>query len=116
MHDELEAYLAAASDEVRPVAVRVRALIRDELPQAEEAFKWKRPVYEVDGTGICYLAASKAHLTLGFSRGRELSDPDGALEGAGTQMAHVKLRRLEDVDEGRIRAWLQEAVRLERDG
>ena len=51
-------------------------------------------------------------VNFGFWRGADLSDPDGALEGTGDRMRHVKIRSAEDVDPERFTAWVKEAVAL----
>lgn len=105
-------YVDAIDADLRPIAERVRELIREELPQAEEAIKWRQPTYTLDGQLVCYFTAAKDHVTLGFAQGRRLDDPDGLLEGSGKQMAHLKLRQREGLDEGQIRTWLRQAIRL----
>lgn len=112
MSPEVDRHLAGLDDELRPVAEKVRETIVDELPDAEEGFAWSRPVYKLNGRHVCYVTASKGHVTVGFNHGRSLTDPDGALEGEGKQMAHTKARSLDDLDEERLRGWLREARRL----
>lgn len=109
MSSDVDQYLAGAGDELRPVAQRLRAIITDELPAADEAVLWSRPTYKLNGKHVCYFTVSAGHVTLGFTHGRYLSDPHGALGGEGTQMAHIKLTASEDIDEGQLRGWLQQA-------
>lgn len=112
MSTSVDEYVADISDELRPIAETVRRIITDELPDADEAIKWSRPTYQVGSQHVCYVTAAKNHVTLGFTQGRSLTDPDGLLEGEGTQMAHIKLTRLDDVDEDQLRSWLRQARRL----
>lgn len=112
MPSDVDDYMAEIPEGLRAVAANVRGLIVEELPHTEEALLWSRPTYKVNGKHVCYIAASKAHVTLGFTQGQSLTDPQGQLEGEGKQMAHVKLRQLSDVDEQRLRGWLQQAGAL----
>ena len=48
-HPEVNAYLAAAPEEQRHVLERLRARIIARLPEAEEAFESRMPVYKVNG-------------------------------------------------------------------
>ena len=47
---------------------------------------------------LAYVKAFDAAVNFGFWRGADLRDPDGALEGTGDRMRHVKIRSAEDVD------------------
>lgn len=46
---EVDAYISAAPEAQRPVLERLRARIRRLLPQAEECFESRLPIYKVDG-------------------------------------------------------------------
>lgn len=109
MPTEVDDYIATTTDEIRPIAEKVREIIIDALPDADEAIMWSRPTYKVDSKHVCYFTAARTHVTLGFTHGRSLTDPDGLLDGQGKQMAHTKLRRLEDINEDQLRTWLREA-------
>lgn len=41
--------------------------------------------------GYAYLMPQKDRVNLGFHRGTQLPDPDGLLEGTGTNLRHVKI-------------------------
>lgn len=112
MSPDVDQYIAGAADQLRPIAQRVRELITDELPDADEGFSWSRPIYKLNGKHVCYFTVSTGHVTLGFSHGRSLSDPDGVLEGEGTQMAHIKLAASDEIDQEQLREWLQQARHL----
>lgn len=38
-------YVEAIDADLRSIAERLRELVREELPQAEEAIKWRQPTY-----------------------------------------------------------------------
>jgi hypothetical protein len=68
------------------------------------------------GTGPGYqglvfvLTPRKDYLTLGFSRGSELPDPAGLLQGSGKVHRHVKVRRPDDLDAPALRDLIAAAV------
>lgn len=97
------------SVEVRGLADRVRALVRETLPEARETVKWGNPVFEYRQKGICYIQGQKGYLRFGFQQGVELDDPEGLLEGTGKTMRHVKLRSDEDIRPV-FRDWLKQAA------
>jgi uncharacterized protein YdeI (YjbR/CyaY-like superfamily) len=69
-HDpRVDAYLAAAPAFARPILERVRADLHAGAGGLEEAIKWGRPFFLLDGRPFAYVAAFKAHCTIGFWRG-----------------------------------------------
>jgi hypothetical protein len=101
-------------DDWRGEAVsRLRRLVLEAAPDAKESIKWARPVYEVNGP-LCYIMAFKNHVNLGFSRGVDLVDEAGILQGSGKKMRHVKVTGVEHIREDVLRSLIQAAVALNR--
>ena len=96
---------------MRPIASTLDRTIRDADPELTNSIKWGNPAYEKQGL-VCYLAATKAYISLGFFNGAVLADPEGILEGKGKKLRHIKVRELRDIHEERISAWVREAVTL----
>ena len=107
----VDAYVAAADDWRGAVMKQLDAIVRAAAPKATRSIKWAQPVYEENGP-FAFMTASANHVTLGFWRGAELSDPKGLLEGDGERMKHVKIRRPEDVRKTQLAAWVREATKL----
>ncbi|WP_255369482.1 DUF1801 domain-containing protein [Kitasatospora sp. MBT63] len=63
---------------------------------------------------VCYLKAYTAHVTFGFWRGQELTDPSGRLEPGAQRMAGLKLRTPSDIDPALFADWLSQARALHR--
>jgi hypothetical protein len=104
------AYVGGLPDAQKDGANAIRAIVRETAPEASESIKWGRPVYERGGP-FAYMKAAKAHLTFGFWRGTELTDPDGLLQGAGDRMRHLKIVG-RDIPSEAIRAFVKQAVAL----
>jgi hypothetical protein len=51
----------------------------------------------------------RRHVTLGFPRGTDLSDPAGVLQGTGKTMRHITLEKRSDLERPEIRAFLRKA-------
>jgi hypothetical protein len=62
---------------------------------------------------VCLIKAYPGHVTFGFWRGQEISDPSGRLSSGSRGMASVKLRGPDDLDAGLFTRWLQQARKLE---
>jgi hypothetical protein len=100
-------YMNSAPSPQREIMFNLRELIYKIVPDATEDFKWGSPAFSRIKT-ICYLAAFKKHVTFAFYDGRMLRDPDGILEGTGKMMKHIKLRKIEDIDEEQLSKWIIE--------
>lgn len=81
-------------------------------PGVVEEFKWSRPCYSNPAGLFCYLQRTKKHVTLGFQRGAELKDPDGLLEGEGSQMRHIKFSSAPPTKDAAVKKLIQQAARL----
>lgn len=85
-------YIAARQAPVAAILGDLRALVRRELPSAEERMKHGAPMYFApDGEALVYLYGGKAHAHLGFVGGERLDDPEGLLKGRGDSR-HVIVR------------------------
>ncbi len=89
----------------------MRRLIVAVAPNAQEDLKWGQP-WSAGKNGVCYIAAFRDHINLGFARGAELPDPAGRLEGTGKGMRHVKIRNPKEIDAA-VKSLLREAFKLD---
>jgi hypothetical protein len=115
----IEEQLESHTPQVREIALRTRQLVLSIYPEAVEQID---PADHLIAYGhgakmkeqLWYIAPFKAHVNLGFMRGRELHeyhDPSGLLEGTGKNLRHVKLRSPADVDRPALRDLLLESLR-----
>jgi len=118
--DPFSAIVAGSSPDIQELARAVRDLVYEVLPHTVEVV-WPRQGSVGWGTGprkfteqFAYLMPFKKHVTLGFYRGGELSDPDGLLPAAGGRqvggslsMRSLKITSHEDVRRPALRALLQ---------
>lgn len=107
----IEGYIASKNGALADVLRQIDAIVRTAAPKATAEIKWAQPVYSQDGP-LAYLKASSTHVTFGFWRGVELTDPKGLLEGDGDRMRHVRVASTADVRRSQFTAWVKEAVRL----
>jgi len=107
--DEL---VAKAGPRESALAQKLRRLIREALPGAEEVVKWGNPTYLVDGKPVAWLLLYGDHINLGFFQGSKLKSR--RLEGTGKRLRHVKVRASADVDEVEFSRLLREAAMIGR--
>jgi len=111
-----EQFLAAFTPEIHALADRLRALVRQTVPNTVEAVYpgWKLIGYrQFDGGKsryFCFVAPSPDRVTLGFEYGVLLSDAAGLLEGTGTQVRYVTICAAEDIREPELAALIAEAA------
>ena len=115
MSSELEPFLAPYSPMIQQLALKLRALIREVMPDAIEQLDAPARLigYGLDRTYkglICGITLHKAHINLMFARGTELPDPEGLLVGTGKRARHVKITQTTDLENPAIRALLRAAL------
>ncbi len=113
--DEL---LAGYDPDVRDLALRARTLVRSIMPDLGEQVQpgYKTIVYRRGDRmrdEVCYIAPLKSSVNLGFLRGTTLPDPHALLRGTGKALRHVKLTKLEDLDNPALHELLCQAMKMD---
>ncbi len=117
MDQRVDAYIEKAAPFAKPILLRLRKLIFQACPEAEETIKWSFPNYEIHGAMLCSMAAFKEHCSFGFWKASLLKDPDRVLHLAERNaMGHLeRLGSLKDLPAERIlTAYLKEAALLNK--
>ncbi len=108
----LDSYLITLEPTAKQVIAELRRIVREAVPKASEVIRWRNLCWDCDGI-MCYASAAKKHVTFGFFRGQELSDPDRMLEGVKNKTERVvKLKDVNDINAAQLSAWLKEAAKL----
>jgi hypothetical protein len=115
----IEEWLAPSPPEIRDIALRARAVIFEELPEARElvdlgdgllAFG---PSSEGQGIRMRDLAVGliphSRWVNAQFANAVDLPDPESLLEGTGKHIRHVKLRSIADAERPAFRRLLRDA-------
>ena len=113
----VDVYIEKAAPFAKPILLRLRKLIFQACPEAEETIKWSFPNYEIHGAMLCSMAAFKEHCSFGFWKASLLKDPDRVLHLAERNaMGHLeRLSSLKDLPADRIMiAYLKEAALLNK--
>ena len=108
----LEAYDRSIAD----LALALREIILDEVPDASES------IYQVYTVAIwfgfsgkmkdmfCYIATNARHVNLGFPRGSTLPDPNGVLQGDGKALRHIKFASQSDLERPFVRRYIRASI------
>jgi hypothetical protein len=62
---------------------------------------------------LCGIFAYRRHVSLEFTHGSQMDDPDRLLEGRGRHRRHIKIARLSDITEKRCEDFLRQARGLQ---
>jgi hypothetical protein len=99
---------------------RIRALIKQAVPDIAEAVKWRKPsnpfgvpVWEHDGI-VCTGETYKAAVKLTFARGAALDDPSGLFNASldGNVRRAIDIHEGDKIDEKAFKALIRTAVAL----
>lgn len=111
----IDAYLDAASPAVAPLARRLRAIIDDAAPGTPSRMYQGIPVWFFTAEMSIGIKANKADVALLFFAGQRFDDPTGLLTPSGSfDLASVKLRTSDDLDETIVRDWITRARAVAR--
>lgn len=108
---EVTKLIETIPEPIQELTKNLRELVFKSSPEIIEEVKWSKPSYAQNGL-VCYLAAAKKHVNLGFYRGSDLSDKDGVLQGTGKQMRHIQVKKVEDIKPDLFISMIKEAIEL----
>ena len=100
---------------------KVRSIIWDADPEIVEEWEWAKatspgtPVWSHDG-GVCTGETYKSVVKLTFFKGASLDDPAGLFNSSldGKVRRAIDIKEDDQIDEGALKALVQEAVALNR--
>ena len=109
-------FLKPYDQEVQDVALRLRALVLEEMtPCYENIYDAYSAVAIGYGAsdqlrdGIFHIAVYSNHVNLGFNDGASLDDPKGILQGSGKVIRHITMKASEDLERPELRAYIRRA-------
>ena len=113
---QLLGFLEAYDRHIAELALALREIILEEVPDASES------IYQVYTVALwfgfsgkmkdmfCYIATNAGHINLGFPRGSTLPDPNRVLEGEGKAMRHIKFKSAAELERNYVRRYLQASI------
>jgi hypothetical protein len=115
METDIQAFLASYPPEVRDLALKLRALVFEVIPNALEQVDADDKII---GYGlslkkdniICVIAPYTSYVVLMLGKGTELRDPEGLLKGTEKHVRHVKIREASAIEAPALRTLLEAAI------
>jgi hypothetical protein len=86
----VDACIEMSRDFAKPILTRVRDVVHDACPEAEETLKWGFSPFNYKGI-LCSMAAFKEHWTLNFWKGEDVLGAGVASGGATGQLGRLSL-------------------------
>ncbi len=109
--DSVEELLERCTPAVRRLVQASRRRILAVVPGATERLRAGWGILGYDAPRyFAFVAPMKDHVRIGFERGVVLPDPAGILEGNGTQVRHVVVRKPSELRNPALAALLREAA------
>ena len=108
--------LALATDDLKPIAERLRALVLELDPDAHEVVRLgdKATTLGVGpkkmSEGYVYIMPHAKWVNLGFYKGASLADEAGLMEGTGKQLRHIKMRSMEGAERPEVATLIRLAI------
>ncbi len=95
--DNFESYIKAVkNDNLKPIVLKLRELIKECSKEIKEELKWNVPTYSIN-KNICSIMAHKHHVNFQIFQGANLKGSE-LLYGTGKNMRHLRYESIEQVD------------------
>ncbi|MCF7797358.1 MAG: DUF1801 domain-containing protein [Lentisphaeria bacterium] len=104
--DEIELIDAEKADAL----IGIREIILNHFPKTDERIMYGGIVFFLDDEMYSGLFLNKKHVTLEFSRGFLMEDPNRVLEGKGKYRRHLKILTKDDVLSKGVSFFVKQAV------
>jgi len=108
-NDKVSEYIDSSPEDQRKILEKLRKIIHQTIPETKEEIKWQMPVFSNQKI-FTYLRRAKDDVAIGFYNIDKIDDPDQLLEGTGKTMRHIKVNRIEEINEDLIKRWIQSTI------
>lgn len=118
IHPDFLSLLEYKSSEVIELFCDLRSFMLDMHPACNEllyhthALTTVFSISEKLGDAYCMIPIYTDHLNLGFNKGTLLDDPHGLLQGTGTLIRHIPVRKSSDYRNPKVKRLVQAAIDL----
>ncbi len=111
-----EDYIISKPEPWRSMLIELQALIKQTVPEVEEAFKWHLPFYSLNNKMFCFLNFRKTFVDVGFPWGVLIEGHDDVLI-AGEKRKNLRSLRYhspEEIDIKLLQTILLKAAQLKK--
>jgi hypothetical protein len=110
-HADIEDWMRRTMPDLQPVVRRLDELIREAVPGAQFAVKWKKAYYGLPEHGwVIEMVAYDVSVNVVFLAGAGF-DPPPPLGTTG-RTRYIKVRSLDEVEQPELQKWIEQAARV----
>ncbi len=102
--------IQSLSEEKFTLLVSIRKIFNEVHAGLVEDIKYGGLVFSLSNTLIGGIYVYEKHLSIEFSHGAELSDPDHTLEGKGKKRRHIKIYLMGDIGEKKVDYFVRQVL------
>ena len=117
LDNQIQAYIDE-HEKFKDILVELRRIVKNEA--FEETLKWGIPTYVYEQKNVVAIGAFKNHIGLWFFQGALLKDEarilHNAQEGKTKAMRQIHFKKLEEIDQPVLAAYLQETIENQNKG
>jgi hypothetical protein len=119
----IDAFLDYLPPDQRAIVDRLRAIVRETMPEGEERLSFNVPYYRRH-RDVCFIwpgcvawaGKSKPGVDLGFTQGASLYDPRGFLDAGNRKQVYIRhYEDVREIDRDLIAEMIAEAVRVDEE-
>ncbi len=88
----------------------IRKIFHDANPKLDEEIKYGGLVFNLSNTLMGGIFVYSGHISIEFSFGAELTDPEKILEGKGKKRRHIKIRKAQDIHDKQVKNFIASAM------
>jgi hypothetical protein len=105
-----EEILSKVDDEKKQIAEKIRALVKNTVPDASEIVRRGRLTYTLNGKDFAAIRLTKQHVDLLYKHGESLSSKHIKGKGSASDPKHIEVFTLKGFEEAEARRLLKEEV------
>ena len=88
----------------------IRKIFNDANPKLDEEIKYGGLVFNLSNTLMGGIFVYSKHISIEFSFGVELLDPNKILEGKGKKRRHIKIMQSQDIEKKQVKCFVTSAM------
>lgn len=102
--------IQSLSPEKYEILLRIRKIFLDANPALVEDIKYGGLVFNLAGILMGGIFVYGEHMSIEFSEGAALLDPDKILEGKGKKRRHIKIFVLPDIEKKKVKYFVKQVA------
>jgi hypothetical protein len=112
MNKEIKNFIEKQKSPQKEICLKLKKIVLEIKPDAKEEIKYNGLCFFVDAKLICGIFVRKNHISVEFSFGARMLDPDNFLEGIGKYRKHLKIFNKKDIKDKKVSYYVKQSFKL----